>query len=103
MSVCFFQVHYVRNQLIALDRVKSPEEDDRTRKFVRSYLRRDGCFIIRMVAKNASEVIAAELISGLWDEYKDNEKRVNRLFGQEPTDMELMTSTENAGGAKWRQ
>lgn len=33
-------------------------------KFVKNFLRRDGIFMIWMVAKNTSDVIAAELISG---------------------------------------
>ena len=39
-------------------------------KFVKEYLQRDGVFIMRMVARNSSDLVAAELVTGLWDQYK---------------------------------
>ncbi|KAK2150450.1 hypothetical protein LSH36_404g00013 [Paralvinella palmiformis] len=68
---------YIKSRLMAMDKV----EDFTKHKvdlnyFVDRYLRRDGCFIIRMVAKNASDIIAAELICGLWDHYLDNKKKL---------------------------
>ena len=47
--------------------------------FLDIYLRRDGIFIIKMVARNASDLIAAELIGGLWDHFHDNKTSVMRL------------------------
>jgi len=51
-----------------MDKVSNSQRN-RVAKFVMSYLRRDGSFIVRMVAKNSSDLIAAELLSGLWDQY----------------------------------
>ena len=48
-------------------------------KFVRTFLRRDGMFLIRLVSKNASDVVAAELLSGLWQHYKDNRRLIEKL------------------------
>ena len=39
------------------------------KKFTEHYLRRDGLLIIRLVAKNAGDLIAAELLHGLWLNY----------------------------------
>ena len=57
--------------------------DHMVRSFVGSYLRRDGIFIIRLVAKNSSDLIAAELIAGLFDHYKDSKKSVEKLTSRE--------------------
>lgn len=43
-------------------------------KFVNSFLRRDGIFIVHMVAKNTSDLVAAELLYGIWEFYIDNEE-----------------------------
>lgn len=38
-------------------------------RFVESYLTRDGCLILRLVAENSSDMIAAELLGYLYDHY----------------------------------
>jgi hypothetical protein len=38
-------------------------------RFVESYLTRDGCLIIRLVAVNSSDIIATELLGHLYDHY----------------------------------
>ena len=48
-------------------------------KFVRIFLRRDGLMIIRLVTKNSSDVVAAELICGLFDHFKDNRNVIQKL------------------------
>ena len=45
-------------------------EEGEVKVFVRRYLRRDGLFLIRLVSKNSSDLIAAELVSGLWQHYQ---------------------------------
>jgi len=40
-----------------------------TSNFVRSYLMRDGCLIVRLVAENTNDLIAADLLSRLYDDY----------------------------------
>jgi len=44
----------------------SPSDVDR---FVRKYLLCDGCFVLRLVASNSSDLIAAHLAAGLYDHY----------------------------------
>jgi len=38
-------------------------------RFVRKYLLCDGCFVLRLVASNSSDLIAAQLAAGLYDHY----------------------------------
>lgn len=76
VSVFFcFQEGYVTDRLRELD-------DDTVSKaqigrFTRVYLRRDGCFILRLVSKNAGDRIAAELVTSLWKEYRDKIPQTN--------------------------
>lgn len=59
------QVSYVKRQLRAMD-LLDKRESKNVKRFTEQYLRRDGIFIIRMVAKNAGDLVTAELIHGLW-------------------------------------
>ena len=61
--------HYVKTRLIAMDKLKRAPSW-LVDKFVKEYLQRDGVFIMRMVARNSSDLVAAELVTGLWDQYK---------------------------------
>ncbi|ESO08133.1 hypothetical protein HELRODRAFT_98251 [Helobdella robusta] len=64
---------YVRNKLYAdgiLRRKPDPETEIILAGFVKCYLRRDGCFIARLVGRNTSDVVAAELLGGLWKDYR---------------------------------
>ncbi len=38
-------------------------------KFVEFYLRRDGLLLIRLLAANCGELMAAETLAGLWENY----------------------------------
>ncbi len=61
--------YHVKSWLIAMNKLnRAPSW--LVEKFVREYLQRDGVFILRMVAKNSSDLIAAELVTRLWDQYK---------------------------------
>ena len=62
------QVRYVKRQLRAMNKIDR-ETDMLASRFVGSYLRHDGVFIIRLVDKNTSGVVAAEILCGLWDNF----------------------------------
>lgn len=65
-------VKTVRQRLVAMNKLDSEDDGHLVGKFVRVYLRRDGLFITRMVAKNSSDMIAALLLCGLYDHFKQN-------------------------------
>ena len=73
------QTGYVRARLVALDKVHDRDDDPLVKDFVEKYLRRDGIFILKLVGKNASDLIAAELMCGLWEHFKDNRAMLERL------------------------
>ena len=50
-----------------------PENDkDRklSHKFAQMYLRQDGVFVLKLVAKNSTNLVVADIIAALWDNYK---------------------------------
>ena len=74
------QVRYIKARLITMETIRyKSKESKEVDRFVRSYLRRDGLFLIRLVSKNASDVIAAELIAGLWGHYQDHKPALDKL------------------------
>jgi hypothetical protein len=79
-----YQMRWVKSRLIAMDKVQSKGANkEKIEKFVNVYLRRDGLFILRMVAKNSSDMISAQLLGGLWEHFKDNMKSVERLSSKD--------------------
>ena len=67
------QVVFVRKRLHALDAMH--REPSVMAKFTQSYLRRDGLLIVRLIGLNMGDVVAAEVICGLWNNYSP-ERRI---------------------------
>jgi len=82
------QVKFIRNRLVAMGKEKSKTEV-KIDKFVSDYLRRDGCFIVRLVGDNTSDHIAAELIAGLFEHYKENRKKIDKMLAELPPENSL--------------
>ena len=61
------QLRYVRRRLRAMDAIHG--DSNHLKRFVQDYLRRDGLFLLRLVSKNAGDLIASELLCGLWENY----------------------------------
>ena len=66
---------YVRTKLIAMDKLQHASENVIT-DFTRDFLRRDGTLILWLVAENSSDLIAAELLCGIYERYRD-EKHIS--------------------------
>lgn len=63
------RIHFIRKFLKLRDSLESGEKK-RSFNFVDSYLRQDGVFILRLVAQNAGELVASEIVEKLWQMYK---------------------------------
>jgi len=48
--------------------------------FVEKYLRRDGVFVLKLVAKNSTDLVVADIVAALWDNYR----RKPGIFHGEP-------------------
>ena len=74
------QVHHVKRELKSMNVLNY--DSSSLKQFTQSYLQRDGLLILRLVSKNAGDIIAAELLLGLWKNYapklKNNSNKSKR-------------------------
>jgi len=68
----YSRIRYIRKHLKIMDRVSRDSDRDRklSQKFAELYLRQDGVFVLKLVAKNSTELVVADIIAALWDNYK---------------------------------
>lgn len=53
-----------------MERITTGPERKLVGRFVLDYLRHDGVFTLRLIGKNSSEIVVAEIVAGLWDIYR---------------------------------
>lgn len=63
---------YVKKYLKISDNIRNKADAKLARKFANEYLRDDGVFVLRVVSKNASELVLTDLVNYLWLLYKEN-------------------------------
>ena len=92
------QIHYVKKQLRAFDATATVRHRGggsgskaNLAKFVQYYLRRDGLFILRMIALNIGEMVAAETLLGLWENYGPD----RRIISEQPPRARRPNVTEH--------
>jgi len=55
---------------------KLTRDCDRDRKmsyqFCELYLRQDGVFVLKLVAKNSTDLVVADIVAALWDNYRSS-------------------------------
>jgi len=88
------QVQYVRKQLRAFDTTQ--REPGILAKFTENYLRRDGMFIVRLIGMNMGEVVAGEVLCGLWNNYSPE----RRLIAEKPGRKQLGAGARQNGGGR---
>jgi len=75
---------------------KLSRDSDRDRKlshkFAQMYLRQDGVFVLKLVAKNSTDLVVADIVSALWDNYKNKP-----IFGTRNDDLDV----EIGGEMSW--
>lgn len=52
--------------------------------FVNRCLRKDGIFILRIIAANAGDLITTDIVAALWKNYLDDEKKRALLLPSSP-------------------
>nr|CAC69996.1 innexin [Chaetopterus variopedatus] len=80
------QVRYVKNHLKALGKLDKKYDKKLLNKFVSDYMRQDGVFAMRLVSKNANNIVVAEVIVGLWENFLTMRPM---LGGKEERDSEV--------------
>jgi hypothetical protein len=76
------QYYFVKRQLRAME--VGQRSAATLRKFAVTYLRRDGLFILRLICKNAGDLVAAEMLVSLWNVYSSS-VATRRLASAEAT------------------
>ncbi|OWF53666.1 Innexin unc-9 [Mizuhopecten yessoensis] len=64
------RIQYVRKFLKLMDRLGTGPDRKLAGRFVLEYLRHDGVFTLRLIGKNSSDIVVAEIVAGLWDMYR---------------------------------
>lgn len=64
------RVRYLKKFLRINDCYKSELDKKMAVKFAEQYLRQDGIFVLRLVGKNANDVLVSEIILQLWTHYR---------------------------------
>lgn len=65
------RVGYVKKYLKLLDQIHTEEDKKLARKFADQYLRDDGIFIFRIIARNTSDILLSDLVRAMWEIYKN--------------------------------
>lgn len=65
------RIRYLKKFLRINDCYKSELDKKMAVKFAEQYLRQDGVFVLRLVGKNANDVLVSEIILQLWNHYRN--------------------------------
>ena len=62
-----------------MKKLKKRDEDEwrLSFRFAERYLRQDGVFVLKLVAKNSTDLVVADIVSALWENYR--QKPMNGL------------------------
>ena len=63
-------IRFVQNHLRSANRLETNDDIMACEKFVRSYLRTDGVFILRLIGHNTTQLTVTEIVTRLWDKWE---------------------------------
>ena len=71
----YSRIRYIRRHLKIMDKLNRDSDRDKklSHKFTEMYLRQDGVFALKLVAKNSTELVVADIVSALWDNYRNKQ------------------------------
>ena len=68
----YSRLRYIRKHLVVM-KVLDETDDNQMRlsnRFTEFYLRQDGVFVLKLVAKNSTDLVVADIVSALWENYR---------------------------------
>lgn len=65
------RVGYIKKYMKLLDQIHGEEDKKLVHRFADQYLRDDGVFILRLIARNTNDILLSDIIRKLWNVYKD--------------------------------
>ena len=74
----YSRIRYIRKHLKIMDKLNRDSDRDKklSHKFAEMYLRQDGVFVLKLVAKNSTDLVVADIVAALWDNYKSKPMNV---------------------------
>ena len=93
------RVKFIKNHLHQMNKTPTEREVQLMHRFLDSYLKQDGAFLLRLIAHNTNNITVTEITCGLWDIWQ--ERDLNRSTGLEETpslspSMEKVPLTERS-------
>ncbi len=86
------RVTYVKKHLKFMNKYDKNDHRKLINGFVFHYLKNDGVFLIRLLAKNTNTLMTSEIVAQLWDNY--TEKHRGRMdYTKSPTNQRLHDSS----------
>ncbi|GAB1602509.1 innexin unc-9 isoform X1 [Argonauta hians] len=81
----FSQAHidYVTKYIRWWDTIQTKQDRKLCQKFTKEYLRDDGFLVLRVIAKNSTDLVAGDLLHYLWKAYKEK----NEVKNKEPAEV----------------
>lgn len=67
----FNRVAYIKKYLRILDELRGEADKKLARQFADQYLRDDGIFVLRIIAKNSNDILLSDLVLEMWKTYKN--------------------------------
>ena len=65
-------MNFIKTYLKSMDKLERLDDKKTLRRFVTRYLRPDGILVIRLMALNTNDLVAAEIVAELWDYFRSN-------------------------------
>ena len=87
--------NFVFNSLLMSRQVDRHSQDDKAtcKRFVHDYLRLDGVFVLRLIAHNTNKITASEIITSLWENWREIHD-VNRAVNSMETTLDADFSVD---------
>lgn len=95
------RVSYLKKYLRITGKIKkeNPTDERLIRQFVNEYLRQDGVFALRLIAKNTNDVITAEVIAAIFDYFKKHYRPAKAIISRDFECSKLNGSLGSMAGA----
>lgn len=55
-----------------MERITDESERKPSFRFAETYLRQDGVFALKLIAKNSTDLVGADIVCALWDHYNQD-------------------------------
>lgn len=87
------KVHYIKKYLKSQNQIQNNFDKKLCVQFAHNYLRNDGIFLMYMISKNSTSIVATDLIAELWKKFKQRYRQADNVLGNEHMRNQIDDST----------